>query len=78
MMADYYFVTKGNTVVPDLYTSRPDGRYWYTAGFNWRAYAAYICGLGLTFPGFLGSLGVKGVSDPTGAAMKMFDSKLYT
>lgn len=42
MLADYFFVRNGNYFVEDLYTSNPNGRYWYTHGINWRAYAAYL------------------------------------
>lgn len=73
MLADYFFVRKGNYWIDDLYTTNPNGRYWYTGGFHWRAYAAYVCGIALPFPGFLGSLGVKGVKEVTGAAFHIYD-----
>lgn len=47
----------GNYWVEDLYTDNPNGRYWYWHGFNWRAYAAYVCGIALPFPGFVGAIG---------------------
>lgn len=73
MLSDYFFVRKGNYWIDDLYTNDPKGRYWYKGGFHWRAYAAYICGIALPFPGFLGSLGVKGVKETTGAAYHIYD-----
>lgn len=73
LLADYFFVRKGNYWVSDLYTTNPNGRYWYTGGFHWRAYAAYVCGIAVPFPGFLGSLGVKGVKNPQGAAYHIYD-----
>lgn len=73
MLSDYFFVRKGNYWVSDLYTSNPKGRYWYTGGFHWRAYLAYVCGIALPFPGFLGSLGVKGVKEATGSAYHIYD-----
>jgi len=72
LVSDYYFVRKGvfslnrqvneannigNYWVEDLYTDDPNGRYWYWHGFNWRAYAAYVCGIAIPFPGFVGAIG---------------------
>ena len=73
MLADYFFIRKGNYWVSDLYSSSPGGRYWYTGGFHWRAYTAYICGIALPFPGFLGSLEVNGVKNPMGPAYHIYD-----
>lgn len=39
----------------DLYDSRKDGWYWYTYGFNFRAYAAYIAGIIINVVGFAGA-----------------------
>lgn len=57
----------------DMYTSDPNGRYWYFHGWHWRAYVAYIIGIVLPFPGFLGVLGVKSVSAPLSAATKIYN-----
>ncbi|KAE9974567.1 hypothetical protein BLS_003079 [Venturia inaequalis] len=73
MLADYFFIRKGNYFITDLYTSNPNGRYWYFHGWHWRAYTAYICGIVLPFPGFLGTLGVKSVAAPLGSAMKLYN-----
>ncbi len=32
----------GTYRINDLYTLNKQGWYWYTAGVNWRAYAAYL------------------------------------
>jgi hypothetical protein len=45
MFCDYYFVRRGHFVVEELYSFDKRGRSWYTAGINWRAYAAYILGI---------------------------------
>lgn len=42
MIADYWIVRRGHYRVNDLYTLDQEGWYWYTAGINWRAFAAYI------------------------------------
>lgn len=73
MLGDYFFIRKGNYFIADLYTSNPKGRYWYFRGWHWRAYAAYVCGIFLPFPGFLGTLGVKSMAAPLGPAMKLYN-----
>lgn len=40
MISDYYFVRKGYLQTQDLYSAQKSGPYWYTFGFNWRAYTA--------------------------------------
>lgn len=60
MLAHYYIVTKGYLAIePELYSTSKRGVYYYSYGFNWRAYAAYIIGIAPNFYGFLGNLGVK-------------------
>lgn len=44
--------------------------YYYTKGWNWRAYAAYVIGIVPVFPGFLKAVGVQSI--PIGA------KQLYT
>jgi len=73
MLSDYFFIRRGNYWIADLYTSNPNGRYWYWHGVNYRAYVAYICGIAIPFPGFLGVLGVESVSAPLSAAKKIYD-----
>lgn len=72
MMSDYYVVRRGNYFIEDLYSSDPKGRYYYYKGFNWRAYAAYVVGVGIQFPGFLGTLGVKSLATPLGPAQQLY------
>ena len=59
ILTDYYIVRKGYLQVTDLYSAQHHGPYWYTAGFNWRAYAAYICGILINVVGFAGATGDK-------------------
>lgn len=73
MIADYYLVRKGNYFVSDLYRADKSSRYFYYKGWNWRAYVAYICGVALSFPGFLGSLGVVSVAAQTNPAIQMYN-----
>ncbi|KUJ13929.1 uncharacterized protein LY89DRAFT_736928 [Mollisia scopiformis] len=73
MLADYFFIRRGNYFIEDLYTSDPQGRYWYFHGWHWRAYVAYVCGIFMPFPGFLGTLGVKSMAAKLGPAMHLYD-----
>ena len=66
MVADYYFVRRGKLDIKSLYSTRSsegdDSLYLYTAGVNWRAYAAYLCGLVVNMPGFVGVCSGKYIS----------------
>ncbi|AYR26352.1 NCS1 family nucleobase:cation symporter-1 [Herbaspirillum rubrisubalbicans] len=42
LLADYYLVKQRQVKVEDLYTLRPEGRYWYTNGVNRNAVKALI------------------------------------
>jgi NCS1 family nucleobase:cation symporter-1 len=42
LIADYWIIRRTVLDLVDLYT--PGGRYWYTAGWNWRAVAAFAVG----------------------------------
>lgn len=58
MVSDYWLLTKGNVFVAWCYDgSRSNQHYYYTKGWNVQAVIAYICGIALPFPGFVGSLG---------------------
>ncbi|CEJ62813.1 hypothetical protein PMG11_11300 [Penicillium brasilianum] len=59
MLAHYFVIVRGYISIPDLYSSSRDGPYYYIYGFNWRAYAAYICALAPNLYGFSGALGNK-------------------
>ncbi|KAJ6786330.1 hypothetical protein PWT90_04720 [Aphanocladium album] len=54
---DYYLVRKGYLNVPELYSGRKTGPYYYTFGIHWRAYAAYIGGILINVVGFAGAVG---------------------
>lgn len=42
LLADYYLVKQRQVKVEDLYTLRPEGRYWYTNGINRDAVKALV------------------------------------
>ena len=43
LVVDFWPVRKQKWNIPELYI--PGGIYWFKYGFNWRAYAAYLCGM---------------------------------
>jgi NCS1 family nucleobase:cation symporter-1 len=60
MICDYFLLTRGNLFITQLYDgSRANKHYRFSEGFNLQAIIAYIVGVALPFPGFVGSLGVK-------------------
>ncbi|KAK8188875.1 uracil permease [Phyllosticta capitalensis] len=59
MLCDYYVVRKGYYDVKQLYSSRESAPYFFTAGFHWRGYAAYIAGILINVVGFAGAVGRK-------------------
>lgn len=68
MMADYYIVRRGVLDVPSLYSANSSHKYYFTKGFNLRAFAAYIAGIAMTVTGFAGVLG----ADVSLAAHRMY------
>ncbi|KAM5487817.1 hypothetical protein MaudMau93_004420 [Microsporum audouinii] len=57
MLVDYFLVRRGNLYLPDLYRHSSTARYYFTKGFNIRAFAAFIIGSLLLLPGLVGSIG---------------------
>ena len=58
MICDYFLITKGNVFVSHLYDgSKENKHYRYHFGINVQAVIAYIIGIALPFPGFVGTLG---------------------
>ncbi|KAF2646473.1 uracil permease-like protein [Massarina eburnea CBS 473.64] len=57
MISDYYWVRKGYLQIRDLYSGKSNGPYYYTFGFHWRGYAAYISGILINVVGFAGAIG---------------------
>jgi nucleobase:cation symporter-1, NCS1 family len=53
---DYWFVRRGNVHMPSVFLGGPESVYWYWHGFNIRAYAAWLIGLGLVVHGVAGAL----------------------
>ncbi|KAK6341049.1 hypothetical protein TWF696_009359 [Orbilia brochopaga] len=57
IISDYYFVRKGYLQIKYLYSGKRSGPYYFTGGFNWRGYTAYICGILPNIVGFVGAIG---------------------
>ncbi|KAL1978945.1 hypothetical protein VTN31DRAFT_1804 [Thermomyces dupontii] len=57
MVCDYYFVRKGYLEVKELYSARRTAPYYFTYGFSWRGFAAYIAGILINIVGFAGAVG---------------------
>ncbi|KAI9739963.1 MAG: hypothetical protein M1818_005019 [Claussenomyces sp. TS43310] len=58
MVCDYFLLTKGNVFVGYCYDGSPQNKhYYYMRGWNVQAIIAYLCGIALPFPGFVGTLG---------------------
>lgn len=52
-LTDYFVISKGLIDIDQLYTGSKHGKFFYTYGFNWRAFAAYLVGVAINFAGFL-------------------------
>lgn len=57
IICDYYIVRRGYYQVRDLYSARKSSPYYFTFGFHWRGYTAYICGILINIVGFVGAIG---------------------
>lgn len=67
---DYFFVRKQKLKLWDLYHADSDSVYWFVAGFNWRAYVAWILGF---IPGITGVASVNpAVTSVPSGAIKAF------
>ncbi|KAJ6103573.1 hypothetical protein N7486_003795 [Penicillium sp. IBT 16267x] len=56
MIVDYWISRRGNIHVPSLYNPTPGSPYFYTYGFNPRAFVAWAAGVALVIPGVSGAL----------------------
>lgn len=57
IICDYYVVRRGYYQIKDLYSARKGAPYYFTFGFHWRGYTAYICGILINIVGFVGAIG---------------------
>jgi NCS1 nucleoside transporter family len=56
MVTDYYIIKKQKLNVHAMYQDGPDGIYWYTGGFNIRAWVAFGIAIAPLMPGFAKSI----------------------
>lgn len=57
IITDYYFVRKGYLELRELYSARKRSPYYFTFGFSWRGFTAYISGILVNIVGFAGAVG---------------------
>ncbi|CAD0044991.1 unnamed protein product [Aureobasidium pullulans] len=58
MVCEYFLLTRGNLFIAHCYNGgKENPHYYYMKGWNVQAVIAYLCGIALPFPGFVGSLG---------------------
>ncbi|WYZ45873.1 hypothetical protein EsH8_IX_000098 [Colletotrichum jinshuiense] len=57
MCSDYYLVRRGYLDIKELYDARKTGPYYFTYGFHWRGYVAYVSGILINVVGFAGAIG---------------------
>lgn len=46
VVSDYFLVRHGEYHIGDMYMGNSRSAYWYTGGFNWRCFTAWILGMG--------------------------------
>jgi NCS1 family nucleobase:cation symporter-1 len=54
MICDYYIIKQRKLNLHEMY--RDHGIYWYTGGFNWRAFVAFFSAVAPLMPGFAKSI----------------------
>ncbi|KAF2793243.1 putative uridine permease [Melanomma pulvis-pyrius CBS 109.77] len=59
LLCNYYVVSRGELLVPDLFMGGRSGAYYFSRGWNFRAYIAYVVTVAVNFAGFLGNMGVE-------------------
>ena len=56
MICDYFLVRRCRVELSHLYTASPEGAYWYTFGFNWRAIVTWFVCFAPALPGMIATL----------------------
>ncbi|KAL5337503.1 permease for cytosine/purines, uracil, thiamine, allantoin-domain-containing protein [Aspergillus crustosus] len=70
MVVDYWLIRKGNIHVPSLYSTTPSSPYYFTHGFNIRAFASWAAAIALVIPGVSGALNPGSIGT---AAVRIYD-----
>lgn len=56
MLVDYFVARKGNVHIPSVYRAEKGCPYYYMYGVNFRAYVAWMVGVGLVISGIRGAI----------------------
>jgi NCS1 family nucleobase:cation symporter-1 len=59
MVADYFIIRKQNIELSQLYTSSPEGAYWFNYGVNWRCMVVWVVCFVPGMPGMIASIDPK-------------------
>ncbi|KAL3450017.1 permease for cytosine/purines, uracil, thiamine, allantoin-domain-containing protein [Aspergillus insuetus] len=70
MVVDYYLIRHGNIHVPSLYSPQKATPYYYTSGFNIRAFISWAAAIALVIPGVSGALNPGSIAT---AAVRIYD-----
>ncbi|KAL4969928.1 nucleobase cation symporter-1 family protein [Aspergillus stella-maris] len=70
MVVDYYLIRRGNLHIPSLYNPQPETPYFYTSGFNVRAFISWAAAIALVIPGVSGALNPGSIGT---AAVRIYD-----
>lgn len=54
MICDYYLIKRQKLKIDELYADK--GIYWYSGGWNWRAFVSFVAGFAPLLPGFAKSI----------------------
>ena len=66
MMADYFLIRRQKLKLSDLYTANDSSIYWYTHGFNFRAFGVWALAVFPCLPGWLNSVSSGSIKVPIG------------
>ncbi|PHH92046.1 hypothetical protein CDD83_9164 [Cordyceps sp. RAO-2017] len=72
LLVDYHVVRRKKLRLNDLYVGNASSIYWFRHGFNWRAFVAFVAGVGPLLPGLIGNVN-KYTSDDFAALAKLFN-----
>ncbi|KAK2734591.1 hypothetical protein FQN57_001638 [Myotisia sp. PD_48] len=59
MISSWFVVNKRKLKIEDLYVGDSSSIYWFNLGVDWRALIAWLCGIALSFPGFISRINEK-------------------
>ncbi|SPN99079.1 related to uracil permease [Cephalotrichum gorgonifer] len=75
MVVDYWLVRKGNLHVPSLYSTNPDSPYYFTKGFNLRAFGSWFAAILIVIPGVANTIAPGSIGIAAIWPVKLYPSK---